>query len=137
MERSGKEEAEAMADTSERRRVARLTVPLHLSGPGLELRLVRLLDLSPEGARIEHLEPLREGVVCVVDLPPALGRLRLSGRVVWTGVRGGEQTLEGERRLHYQSGLAFTGVTHDQQAVLARGMETLKAERDATDRQLS
>ena len=84
-----------MADTSDRRSVARLTVPLHLSGPGLELRLVRLLDLSPEGARIEHLEPLREGVVCVVDLPPTLGRLRLTGRVVWTGVRGGEQNLAG------------------------------------------
>jgi len=126
-----------MADTSDRRSVARITVPLHLSGPGLELRLVRLLDLSPEGARIEHLEPLREGVVCVVDLPPAIGRLRLTGRVVWTGVRGGEQNLAGERRLHYQSGLAFTGVTPDQQAVLARGLETLKAERDTTDRQLS
>ncbi len=71
-----------MVWTPDRRRTARITVPLHLRGPELELRLVRILDLSLDGARIEHLEPLREGVVCVVDLPPALGRVRLTGRVV-------------------------------------------------------
>ncbi len=125
-----------MAETPDRRRVARITIPWHLSGPGLELRLVRILDLSPDGARIEHLEPLREGVVCFVDLPPALGRFRLSGRVVWTAVRGSEQTLEGERRLHYQSGLAFTGVTPEQQTALARALETLKAANHEKDREL-
>ncbi len=117
-----------MPETTDRRRVARLTVPWHLSGPGLELRLVRLLDLSLEGARIEHIEALREGVICFVDLPPALGRPRLTGRVVWTGLRGGEQTLEGERRLIYQSGLAFTDLSLDQRAALARAVEKLKAE---------
>ncbi len=122
-----------MAETADRRRVARITVPWHLSGPGLELRLVRIFDLSSEGARIEHLEPLREGVACFVDLPADLGRLRLNGRVVWTGIRGGEQTLEGERRLHYQSGLTFIDLTRDQRAALARALETLKAAADVKD----
>ncbi len=119
-----------MGWTPDRRRTARITVPLHLRGPELELRLVRILDLSPAGARIEHLEPLREGVVCVVDLPPALGRVRLTGRVVWTAVRGGEQTIEGEQRLRYHSGLAFTGLTPEQQTALAQALETLKASTD-------
>ena len=119
-----------MPETTDRRRVARLTVPWHLSGPGLELRLARLLDLSLDGGRIEHIEALREGVVCYVDLPPGLGRLRLTGRVVWTGLRGGEQTLEGERRLIYQSGLTFTGMTPDQQEALVRAVEKLKTENE-------
>jgi hypothetical protein len=59
---------------------------------------------------------------------PALGRLRLTGRVVWSGLRGGEQTLEGEQRLHFQSGLAFTEVTREQQAALACALERLIAE---------
>jgi len=119
-------EGVAMVEITERRRVARLSVPRHLSGPELELRLVRLLDLSGLGARIEHLEPLREGTVCYVDLPPALGRVRLTGRIVWTGVRGGEQTPEGDRLLHYQSGMEFTALTPQQQTALAAVLEKLQ-----------
>jgi hypothetical protein len=115
-----------MDESPDRRRVARITVPWHLSGPGLELRLARIIDLSPAGARIEHLEPLREGVSCVIDLPPTLGRIRLMGRVVWTGIRGGEQTLDGERRLHYQSGVAFIEVTPEQQAGVERALDVLR-----------
>jgi hypothetical protein len=112
----------------DRRRMARMTIPWHLSGPGLELRLVRLLDLSPDGARIEHIEPLRQGIECFVDLPPALGRVRLTGRVAWTGIRGGEQTVEGERRQHFQSGIAFTRLATHEQTVLAEALEKLKGE---------
>jgi hypothetical protein len=117
-----------MATTPDRRRVARLTVPWHLTGPGAELRLARLLDLSSEGARIEHPEHLQEGLVCYVDLPPALGRLRLTGRVVWTRLHKGEQTLEGDKHLYYQSGLAFIGMTAERQTALAAALEILRRE---------
>ncbi len=117
-----------MATCSDRRRVARLTVPWHLTGPGADLRLVRLLDLSSEGARIEHPDLPHEGVVCYVDLPPALGRLRLTGRVVWTRLHKGEQTLEGDKHLYYQSGLAFIGMTAEQQTALAAALDILRAE---------
>jgi hypothetical protein len=96
----------------------------------MELRLVRIIDLSPEGARIEHAGHLHEGLGCFVDLPPALGRLRLTGRVVWTRLHKGEQTLEGDRNLYYQSGLTFTGITPEQQAGLAAALQILK---DASD----
>jgi PilZ domain-containing protein len=115
-----------MGEIRDRRRVARLTVPRHLTGLGLELRLVRLLDLSAQGARIEHPEHLHEGLVCYVDLPPALGRLRLTGQVVWTRLHKGEQTYEGESRVYYQSGLAFVGLTPEQQRKLAVALEILK-----------
>ena len=115
-----------MIETSERRRVARLTVPSHLGGFELELRLVRLLELSSEGARIEHPGHLHEGLVCFVDLPPALGRVRLTGEVVWTRLRKGEQTFEGDKHVYYQSGLAFVGITPEQQTGLAAALEILR-----------
>jgi hypothetical protein len=123
-----------MAETSDRRRLARLTVPRQLRGPELELHLVHLLDLGFLGARIEHLEPMHQGVECHLDLPSALGRGRLPGRVVWTGLRGSEQTLAGDRRYRYQTGIEFNGLTVEQQTALARALETLKAASDAKDR---
>ena len=61
------------SQTRDRRQVGRLIVPRHLTEPDLELRRVRLLDLSAKGARIEHLEHLHAGLVRSVDLPPILG----------------------------------------------------------------
>ncbi len=126
-----------MTETPDRRRMARVSVPRQLSGPALEPQMVRLLDLSLGGVRIEHLEPLREGVACVVDLPAALGHTQLSGRVVWTAVRGGEQTLEGERRLRYQSGVAFAGLTEKQGAAITAAIEILKLAHDGQERRPS
>jgi hypothetical protein len=116
-----------MVETPGHRRVARLSVPRRLSDPGLEIRLVRVVDLSPEGARIEHGEPLNEGLACFVDLPPDLGRIRLTGRVVWTRLHKAEQTLEGERHVYYQSGLAWTTLTSEQRSGLAAALEKLRA----------
>ena len=126
-----------MAESPDRRREMRLPVPRHLRGPELEPHLVHLLDLSALGARVEALEPLREGGVCYVELPSAHESVRLTGRILWTGVRGGEQTLEGDRRLHYQSGLAFTGLTPEQQTALAHVLEMLQNEWGVTDQKSS
>jgi hypothetical protein len=115
-----------MIETSERRREARLTLPSHLGGFELELRLVRLLDLTSEGARIEHPGPLHEGLICFVDLPPALGRIRLTCKVVWTRLHKGEQTFEGDKRVYYQSGLAFIGVTPEQQTAVAAALAIVR-----------
>jgi hypothetical protein len=63
----------SMPRIPERRRVARLPIPSQLSGPGWEVHQVRLLDLSAQGARIEHSRSLPERDVFFLDLPPALG----------------------------------------------------------------
>lgn len=122
-----------MAETAERRRVARITVPSQIRGTGLETREVRLLDLSPDGARIEHDKPLQPGAPCALILPPALGPVRLPARIMWSHVSGGEQTPAGERALHHQSGLAFLGLTPEQQTALADALTKLQAARGATD----
>jgi len=86
---------------------------------------VRLLDLSTFGARIEHLALLRPGSACTFELPPAIGALTLSARIIHSSVVGAAPTREGERLLRYQSGLAFTGITADQQITLASALEKL------------
>ncbi len=115
-----------MVETPDRRRVARITIPRHLTGPRLEARVVRVLDLSAEGVRIEHPGHLHEGLVLFVDLPPALGGVRLTGEVVWTRLRKGEQTFEGDKHRSYQSGLVFVGITPEQQAALAVALAILR-----------
>ena len=122
-----------MAETQERRRVARLTVASHLGGFKLGVSPARLLDLSSEGARIEHPGHLDKGLVCYVDLPPALGRVLLAGRVVWTRPQRGEQTFEGNKQLDYQSGLAFVGITPEQRTALTAALEILKTANDAPE----
>ena len=121
----------------DRRRVARLTVPRRWGGGDFEIRLVRLLDLSPRGARITHREPLHAGGIGYVDLPPALGAVRLTGRLVWTRLRRIEQTPAGDRRALYESGLEFTSLTPEQQTALAAALDTLRATHATSDREPS
>jgi hypothetical protein len=70
---------------------------------------------------------LHDGVVCYLDLPPALGAFRLTGCVAWTRLQDTEQTLEGDRRSHYESGIEFTGPTAEQQTALTAALATLQA----------
>ncbi len=114
------------SQTPDHRRVVRLTVPWHLTGPGLEHLLGYLVDLSTLGARIAHAEPLREGLVCEMDLPPALGWGRFTGRVVWTGPHTPALAMEGNTRFSYQSGLAFVDITPEQQEALADALRLLE-----------
>ena len=53
--------------------------------------------------------------------------VRYTWRVVWTRLRSTEQTLAGDRRDHYESGIEFTGVTPAQEKALADALATLQA----------
>ncbi len=110
------------------RRVERLTVPRHFRGPGLGTGTVHLLDLSPAGARIEHLQPLRDWNSQPVDLPPALGGGRIRAEVKWSHAAGHEEAVAGKRWLAYQSGLAFTHSTPAEQAALTVALVRLAGE---------
>ncbi len=111
----------------DRRSIARVSIPWHVDARVYGDQEGRILDFSPAGIRLEHVEPLRPGATCTLELPPPLGPLQLTARVIWSQIRGGEQTPEGERRLHYQSGLAFTGVTAEQKAILAAALTRINA----------
>ncbi|HSD52198.1 MAG TPA: PilZ domain-containing protein, partial [Candidatus Methylomirabilis sp.] len=103
-----------MAEDRERRAETRIALLRRLSAQARGTLEVWLVDLSLSGARITLTEQLVQGSQCSLELPPALGALTLSTRVVWSGIFGAEQTAEGERHLIYQSGLAFESITADQ-----------------------
>ena len=112
------------AQTADRRQEARVPVPWQFGGPNL--RLWRLLDLSSLGARIEHPEPMYEGLLSELDLPPALGQGRLTGRVVWSRPHKRAQTFEGDTRIFYLTGLTFVDVTPEQREALAAALAVLQ-----------
>ena len=120
-----------MSKERERRHLARLTIPARFSARPLEPQSVRLVDLSPKGARVEHPNRLNVGLMCLVDLPPTLGRGSLYGRIVWTKLHRNEQTLEGKRQQYYRSGLAWTELTPEQQGTLAGALALLKVAQEA------
>ena len=126
-----------MVTGADRRQLVRLTVPRRWGGGELEQHLVHLLDLSARGARIAHREPLHAGGIGYVDLPPTLGTVRLLGRVVWTRLRGTEQTVDGDRRPPYESGLAFTSLTPEQQEALTNALTTLHGVQTGPNREPS
>ncbi len=111
----------------DRRRVRRLDVLWPAHGDTRDAPGVHLLDLSPLGVRLAHREPWAEGVVCAVALPPALGALRLPGRVVWTRLRAADDSLEEHRPSRYESGVEFTSLTPEQQAAVALALAAFRA----------
>jgi hypothetical protein len=113
-----------MGEMLERRRAPRVAIVGRPSACVRDNLKVWVADLSTTGARITLGELLHHGSSLVLDLPPALGSLSLAARVVWSTIYGGEQTLEGEHHTIYQSGLAFVGLTPDQQGALARIVES-------------
>jgi hypothetical protein len=107
-----------MADLRERRGAPRVSVNGHFGAPALATLEVRLVDVSVTGARIEHGELLRPGSRCTFHLPPAVGPVVLSSRIVHSTVVGATPMADGDRQLLYQSGLAFLNITPDQRAAL-------------------
>ncbi len=109
------------------RRSARLPVPAQLSGRGLGQFQVPLLDLSPEGVRIEHTRPLPARGLVFLDLPPTLGGSYLQGEPIWTQVVGRQQLADGNWAVLHHSGLRLTMLTRGQQERLTAALEILKA----------
>jgi len=109
----------------ERRKGRRVSIPGRPGGRVRATLEARLLDLGTTGARIEHNNLLRPGFTCTLELPPALGGLVLSMRVVRSEVVGTGTSATGERLLRYESGVAFIEVTAEQQATLDAVVERL------------
>ena len=119
-----------MGTRRERRHIVRLAVPSLLCSLGLQDEEVRLVDLSPAGARIEHDHRIPDWKKWFLVLPRALGGARLEGEVVWSRVAGVRKNAEGERQVFYQSGMVFRLRTLAQQAGLAAALEILNAPRE-------
>jgi len=113
-----------MGEPLERRRAPRVALVGRPTAYAQDTVKVWVADLSTTGARIMLGELLHHGSSLVLALPPTLGSLTLNARVVWSTIYGGEKTLEGDHHTIYQSGVAFVGLSLDQQATLARIVES-------------
>ncbi len=109
------------------RRAPRIALPSQPAARTRATETVRLLDLSLNGARVEHLNILRPGTACSLELPAILGALALDVQVVWSRVIGTAPSSMGDRLLRYQSGLTFPQVTAEQQPFLTRALEKAAA----------
>ncbi|HSD52506.1 MAG TPA: PilZ domain-containing protein [Candidatus Methylomirabilis sp.] len=107
------------------RKVPRIVIPGHPAARARATLEVSLCDLSVQGARIEHLSLLRPGSHCTLELPPPFTPLALSAEIVWSKVVGTEEGTDRQPRLRYQSGIAFTGLTAEQQVALAKALERI------------
>jgi hypothetical protein len=108
-----------MPEVRERRAVPRTTLGAHLPVRLQDGREVRLLNLSGDGAQIEHFDILRPAASCHLELAPPLGALVIPARVVWCTVIGRKRRPGGESRLVARSGLRFSTLTVAQHAALA------------------
>lgn len=108
-----------MSDVDERRAAPRTTLAGQPPVRAREGREVRLLDLSRDGAGIEHLDLFRPGAACPLELPPPFGSLTLQAKVVWCSVVGRKRRPGGESHLVSRSGLRFAKLTAAQDAALA------------------
>lgn len=119
-----------MERTSDRRQGKRLPVAGRPNGRVRATLDARLIDLSGNGARIEHLNLLRPGFLCTLELPQTVGELSVQVQVVRSLVVGAEAGPTGERVLRYESGLVFTKLTPGQQEALAAILDRLAAAGD-------
>ena len=108
-----------MPEPRERRAVPRTTVGRHLPVRLRDGRAVRLVDLSGDGAQVEHLDFLRPAAPCYLELPAPLGALLLPAQVIWCRVIGRKRYPGDESRLVARSGLRFGPLTVAQHTALA------------------
>ncbi len=107
-----------------RRKHARLTFSEPVTGAVTSSHEVHILDLSLRGARVEHTIILRPGSSCYLRLPLDERVLTVNCRVIWSRAVGrtpGEQSGTG---LLFQSGVQFSSLSLDAEAVLQAYLET-------------
>jgi hypothetical protein len=118
-----------MTKPLERRQAPRVAL---IGRPGARVQdtlVAWLADLSTTGARLTLTEQLHPATSIALELAPGLGGCRLVARVIWTATYGSEQAPEEERHALHQSGVAFVGVTPEQQATLGRLVDRFRRER--------
>jgi hypothetical protein len=114
-----------MPERRERRAVPRTQLANRPATRVRGLREVRLVNLSPAGAQIEHLAVLRLGAACALELPPPGEACTLPAQVVWCTVVGRKPKLGGESHLVARSGLRFPTLSGPQHAALADTLQYL------------
>jgi len=108
-----------MTEERDRRAVPRATLAERPATRMQGGKAVRLVDVSRIGAGIEHLDFLRPGALCSLELPPPFGSLTLPAHVMWCRVSGRNRPPGDDSHLVSRSGLRFAPLNLAQHAALA------------------
>ncbi len=112
--------------TTDRRQRLRVKLPKSIWG-FLGLRgHARVIDLSPGGAMIEHLEPRSPGESCVLGLRLAGVDLRLRTRIAWSQVHSAGKGPSGQAEIRFRSGLHFVDFPERVETHLRHYLATLR-----------
>ncbi len=115
-----------MNEGVDRRRHGRAQLHATVHGTaGLSSNL-RVVDLSPAGARVEHAHDLSPGRACVLDLHLNGVEVHLRAHVAWCQLYSVGSDPDGAEEVRYRSGLAFTDLRADVVAHLQEYLATLK-----------
>ncbi len=106
------------------RRHGRLTFSEPVAGAVSASHSIHILDLSLDGARLEHGIVLRPGTSCYLRFRLAASVLTVNCRVVWSKVVGREAKGPGGTGLTYHSGVQFDTLSREARAVLTAFLET-------------
>jgi CheY-like chemotaxis protein len=111
--------------TSERRRAVRFR--LRLGAPALlQLREVNLIDISPSGALVEHIEPVRPGEIYHLSFMVEGKQLQVLARAIRAFASHHVTVTGGERQIVYRTGMDFLGVEKSAAALIADYMDRLR-----------
>ncbi len=114
-----------MAKPSPQRRRERVVLPGTLEGSiGIEGR-VRIINLSPTGAMIEHAGRLYPSQNCVIGMRLSGAELRLRAQVVWSQVHSANGRLPGEGAIQFRSGLHFPNLPESTEAKILEFLAAL------------
>ncbi len=116
-----------MSQAPDRRQRARVNLPGGLRGPVGPARDVRVLNLSPSGAMIEHTGRFPPGQPCTLALRLAEVDLRLRARVVWSRLYTVRTSPPGEEEVRFRSGLQFLDVPGSADAHIRHYLATPRA----------
>lgn len=112
---------------SKTRKHVRMNLPGRLTG-SVDLRTdVQVVNLSEQGAMVEHAEQVAPGRKCIlfVHLP---GRdLRLGSQVVWSHVSKVPRGSSGENGIRFRSGLQFPDLPESARAHIREYLSSLTA----------
>ncbi len=115
-----------MSKAPDRRQRARVNLPGSLRGPIGPAGDVRVLNLSPGGAMIEHAGRFSPGQTCVLTLRLAEVDLHLRARIAWSRLYSVRTSPPGEEEVRFRSGLQFVDVPESAEGHIRHYLATLR-----------
>ncbi len=118
-----------MEGKEDRRRSIRWAVEERTAGRITAIYEASLINISVDGALIEHLDLVRPGTLSVLTFVVRGQEVSLRCRVVRSAVHRAEVRTEGERELIFRTALEFLDVSEDSLRLIDEFIDSLRGQR--------